>query len=266
VTAGPADAVEIPLRELPQKPAPPAQAPPPPPPPAFVPDADEDDLPPEVALADQIARPRSRSRQRTPSRGRGTLLVGVAIAAALAAFVAFVTLGGDDGEPDAVFSNAAAPFTFSYPQGFTDRTASLGAGVARNRPTFQVALGPRPRNLTLAAVYDLTFTVADDGTATGPAGEQITADELNGNVDAAMGQIAEAAGMQPVGAVQVGSLGPLRARIYEFAKGGDELRSTFVVAFDAKQQFFLSCQRTPEAAAEIERACALAQETFEPVR
>ena len=152
-----------------------------------------------------------------------------------------------------------------YPAGFTNRTSTLGEGVARNRPSFQVALEPRPRNLTLVAAYDLTFTVAEDGTATGPGGEQITADELNENVDVAMQQIAEAADMQAVGAVQVGTLGPLSARIYEFAKGGDELRSTFVVGFEGKQQFFVSCQRTPEAAAEIEEACGLIQETFEPV-
>ena len=226
----------------------------------------DDDVPPEVALADELQHPRTFTRERRRGLGRGTLLVGLAIAASLAGFAAYVALGGgDDASGDAVFSDPAAPFTFSYPAGFTNRTATLGEGVARNRPSFQVALGPRPRNLALVAAYDLTFTVAEDGTATGPAGEQITADELNENVDVAMEQIAEAADMQAVGAVQIGTLGPLSARIYEFAKGGDELRSTFVVGFEGKQQFFVSCQRTPEAASEIEEACGLIQETFEPV-
>ena len=61
-----------------------------------------------------------------------------------------------------------------------------------------------------------------------------------------MAQIAEAAGMREVGSVQQGQLGPLPARVYEFAKADDSLRTTFVVAFDG-DAVLVSCQRTDDA-------------------
>ena len=44
----------------------------------------------------------------------------------------------------------------------------------------------------------------------------------------------------------------------------DSLRSTFVVAFQARTQFFLNCQATQDRAGAIEDACARVRATFEP--
>ena len=176
-----------------------------------------------------------------------TLIVGGVVCALLALLAGYLIFGRSTPEKTLAFDKPDAPFAFTYPDGFSDRTKALSKGVARNRPAYQVALGPARANTLLAATYDLAFTVNGDGTATGRQGQEITADELNSNVDAAMAQIAEAAGMREDGSVQQGQLGPLPARVYEYAKPDGSLRTTFVVAFDGDTQFFVSCQRTDDA-------------------
>ena len=45
--------------------------------------------------------------------------------------------------------------------------------------------------------------------------------------------------------VESGGLGPLRARIYNYAKPDGSLSSTFVVALAGKTEYYMTCQSSP---------------------
>jgi hypothetical protein len=197
-----------------------------------------------------------RSPYRRPARtGRGTsklplIIVSVVGVAAIAVIAAFFLLRG--GESHDTFDRAGAPFTFQYPKSFHPRR--LDGGVALNRPTYQVGFGLDTDDYLLASTYKLGFTVQADGSATGPKGQQLTPDQIDHDIDVTIAKLATQAGFTQK-AVQSGSLGPLRARIYDYAKPDGSLTSTFVVALQGQTEYYVTCQSTPANQSSITKAC-----------
>jgi hypothetical protein len=203
----------------------------------------EDELPPV------------RRRSRRASGGRSVLpavIAGVVIVVALAVIGAYFAFGRGGGTGEATFAKASAPFSFGYPKDFHQRR--LDGGVALNKPTYQVGFGLDSSNYLLASTYKLGFTVEDDGSATGPKGQQLTPDQINHDIDVTIAKLAGQAGFTQKG-VESGSLGSLRARIYDYAKADGSLSSTFVVALKGQTEYYVTCQSTPRGEKRIAKAC-----------
>jgi hypothetical protein len=202
-------------------------------------------------------------RYRRPSRaGRGTsklplVLVSIVGIAAVAVIAAYFLLRG--GTSDSTFSRAAAPFTFRYPKDFVPRR--LDGGVALNKPTYQVGYGIDADDYLLVSTYKLGFTVQPDGSATGPKGQQLTPNQIDHDIDVTIAKLATQAGFTQK-AVQSGSLGPLRARIYDYAKPDGSLASTFIVALQGQTEYYVTCQSAPANEAKITAACNRVLATF----
>ncbi|MEO9175952.1 MAG: J domain-containing protein [Gaiellales bacterium] len=202
---------------------------------------------------------RPTRRNSRPSRIH-LVIVGVVAVVALAVIAGyFVLRGGSSGEQ--TFAKAGAPFTFKYPNDF--RARRLDGGVALNRPTYQVGYGIDADNYLLASTYKLGFTVQDDGSATGPKGQQLTPNQIDHDIDVTIAKLAEQAGFTQK-SVESGSLGSLRARIYDYAKPDGSLASTFVVALQGKTEYYVTCQSSPRGAARITKACDRLLATFAP--
>jgi hypothetical protein len=215
-------------------------------------DSEYDELPP-------VAR---RTRSRSGSRSPVTAIVaGVLIVIALAVIGAYFVLGRGGGTGDQTFSRAGAPFTFSYPKDFHERR--LDGGVALNKPTYQVGFGLDASNYLLASTYKLGFKVAADGSATGPKGQQLTPDQINHDIDVTIAKLAGQAGFTQKG-VESGSLGSLRARIYDYAKADGSLSSRFVVALSGSTEYYVTCQSSPQGETRITKACDRLLSSFSP--
>ena len=103
----------------------------------------------------------------------------------------------------------------------------------------------------------------DDGSATGPKGQQLTPDQINHDIDVTIAKLASQAGLTQKG-VESGSLGKLRARIYDYAKSDGSLASTFVVALDGNTEYYVTCQSSPRGEKRITKACDRLLQTFAP--
>jgi hypothetical protein len=215
-------------------------------------DSEYDELPP-------VAR---RTRSRSGSRSPVTAIVaGVLIVIALAVIGAYFVLGRGGGTGDQTFSRAGAPFTFSYPKDFHERR--LDGGVALNKPTYQVGFGLDASNYLLASTYKLGFKVAADGSATGPKGQQLTPDQINHDIDVTIAKLAGQAGFTQKG-VESGSLGSLRARIYDYGKADGSLSSRFVIALSGSTEYYVTCQSSPQGETRITKACDRLLSSFSP--
>jgi hypothetical protein len=206
--------------------------------------------------------PRRMSYRRPSRTGRGTsklplVLVSIVGLAAIAVIAAFFLLRG--GTSDDTFTRAGAPFTFDYPKDFHARR--LDGGVALNKPTYQVGYGLDSDDYLLVSTYKLGFTVQADGSATGPKGQQLTPDQIDHDIDVTIAKLATQAGFTQKG-VQSGSLGPLRARIYDYAKPDGSLTSTFVVALQGQTEYYVTCQSAPANEPRITKACSRLLSTF----
>ena len=206
---------------------------------AFTADYDDDDYDDDLPSASRRSGGRSGSRSRLPM-----VIVGVVIIAALAVIAGYFVYGRTTGSSEQTFAKTGAPFTFRYPKDFHQRR--LDGGVALNKPTYQVGFGLDANNYLLASTYKLGFTVQADGSATGPKGQQLTPDQINHDIDVTIAKLAGQAGFSQQG-VESGSLGPLRARIYNYAKPDGSLSSTFVVALAGKTEYYVTCQSSPAA-------------------
>jgi hypothetical protein len=215
-------------------------------------DAEYDDLPP-------VSR-----RSRTHGGGRSVvpaLIAGAVIIVALAVIAAYFVFGRSSGSGEQTFARSGAPFTFKYPKDFHQRR--LDGGVALNKPVYQVGFGLDQSNYLLASTYKLGFTVQDDGSATGPKGQQLTPDQINHDIDVTIAKLASQAGFTQKG-VQSGSLGPLRARLYDYAKPDGSLSSTFVVALSGTTEYYITCQSSARGETRITKACNRLLATFSP--
>jgi hypothetical protein len=215
-------------------------------------DAEYDDLPP-------VSR-----RSRTHGGGRSVLpalIAGAVIIVALAVIAAYFVFGRSSGSGEQTFARTGAPFTFKYPKDFHQRR--LDGGVALNKPVYQVGFGLDESNYLLASTYKLGFTVQDDGSATGPKGQQLTPDQINHDIDVTIAKLATQAGFTQKG-VQSGNLGPLRARLYDYAKADSSLSSTFVVALSGTTEYYVTCQSSPRGEKRIAKACDRLLATFSP--
>jgi hypothetical protein len=208
-------------------------------------DAEYDDLPP-------VSR-----RSRTHAGGRSVvpaLIAGAVIIVALAVIAAYFVFGRSGGSGEQTFARSGAPFTFKYPKDFHQRR--LDGGVALNKPVYQVGFGLDQSNYLLASVQD-------DGSATGPKGQQLTPDQINHDIDVTIAKLATQAGFTQKG-VQSGSLGPLRARLYDYAKSDGSLSSTFVVALSGTTEYYVTCQSSPRGEKRIAKACDRLLASFSP--
>jgi hypothetical protein len=217
-------------------------------------DDDDDDRQPEREIYIRPTRRNSR-----PSRIHLVIVAVVAVVALAVIAGYFVLRGGGSGER--TFAKAGAPFTFKYPSDF--RARRLDGGVALNRPTYQVGFGIDADNYLLASTYKLGFTVQDDGSATGPKGQQLTPNQIDHDIDVTIAKLAQQAGFTQK-SVESGSLGSLRARIYDYAKPDGSLASTFVVALKGTTEYYVTCQSSPRGAARITKACDRLLATFAP--
>jgi hypothetical protein len=215
-------------------------------------DSEYDDLPP----VSRRSRTHAGSRSVVPA-----LIAGAVIIVALAVIAAYFVFGRSSGSGEQTFARSGAPFTFKYPKDFHQRR--LDGGVALNKPVYQVGFGLDQSNYLLASTYKLGFTVQDDGSATGPKGQQLTPDQINHDIDVTIAKLASQAGFTQKG-VQSGSLGPLRARLYDYAKADGSLSSTFVVALSGTTEYYITCQSSPRGATRITRACDRLLATFSP--
>jgi hypothetical protein len=187
------------------------------------------------------------------------VIVGIVIVAAIAVIAGYFVYGRASGSSEQTFAKTGAPFTFRYPKDFHQRR--LDGGVALNKPTYQVGFGLDASNYLLASTYKLGFTVQADGSATGPKGQQLTPDQINHDIDVTIAKLAGQAGFSQQG-VESGSLGPLRARIYNYAKSDGSLSSTFVVALAGKTEYYVTCQSSPRGEKVIGKACQRMLTTF----
>jgi hypothetical protein len=220
----------------------------------FADDDDDDDQPPEREVYIRPTRRNSR-----PSRIH-LVIVAIVTVVALAVIAGFFVLrGGSSGEQ--TFAKAGAPFTFKYPNDF--RARRLDGGVALNKPTYQVGYGIDADNYLLASTYKLGFTVQDDGSATGPKGQQLTPNQIDHDIDVTIAKLAGQAGFTQK-SVESGSLGSLRARIYDYAKPDGSLASTFVVALQGTTEYYVTCQSSPRGTQRITKACDRVLATFAP--
>jgi hypothetical protein len=211
---------------------------------------------------EEPARPLRRRRE-PGGAGRSRLplvLAGVVIVAAVAVIAGYFALRGG-GPGDQQFQRANAPFSFKYPATMHPRT--LAGGVALNKPTYQVGFGLGPNDYLMASTYRLGFTVQDDGSATGPKGQTLTPTQIDHDIDVTIAKLASQAGLSSR-AQQSGSLGPLRARIYDYAKQDGSLMSTFVVALDGNTEYYVTCQSTPANQDAMQKACNRLLQTFVP--
>jgi hypothetical protein len=215
-------------------------------------DDDDDDDEPDVYI-----RPTRRNSR--PSR-IPLAIVGVVAVIAVAVIAAYFLLSGG-GSSSQTFAKAGAPFTFKYPDGF--RARQLDGGIALNKPTYQVGFGIDENNYLLASTYKLGFTVQDDGSATGPKGQQLTPNQIDHDIDVTIAKLAQQAGFKQKSVVS-GSLGQLRARIYEYAKPDGSLASTFVVALRGNTEYYVTCQSSPSGTARIAKACDKLLSSFAP--
>ena len=215
-------------------------------------DAEYDELPP----VSRRSRTRAGSRSVVPA-----LIAGAVIIVALAVIAAYFVFGRSSGSGEQTFARSGAPFTFKYPKDFHQRR--LDGGVALNKPAYQVGFGLDESNYLLASTYKLGFTVQDDGSATGPKGQQLTPDQINHDIDVTIAKLAGQAGFTQKG-VQSGSLGSLRARIYDYAKPDGSLSSTFVVALSGTTEYYVTCQSSPRGEKRIAKACDRLLATFSP--
>ena len=212
----------------------------------------DDDLPPVNRRIPSVAG----GRRRLPAA-----IAGLVIVVALAVIGAYFLFGRSSGTADDTFAKAGAPFTFRYPSDFHQRR--LDGGVALNKPTYQVGFGLDENNYLLASTYKLGFTVENDGSATGPKGQQLTPDQINHDVDVTIAKLAAQAGFTQKG-VESGSLGSLRARIYDYAKADGSRSSTFVVALAGTTEYYVTCQSSPRGEARIAKACDRLLTSFAP--
>jgi DnaJ domain len=217
-------------------------------------DDDDDDMRPEREVYIRPTRRNSR-----PSRIHLVIVAVVTIVALAVIAGYFVLRGGSSGEQ--TFAKAGAPFTFKYPNDF--RARRLDGGVALNKPTYQVGYGIDSDNYLLASTYKLGFTVQDDGSATGPKGQQLTPNQIDHDIDVTIAKLAGQAGFTQK-SVESGSLGSLRARIYDYAKPDGSLASTFVVALQGTTEYYVTCQSSPRGAQRITKACDRVLATFAP--
>jgi hypothetical protein len=220
---------------------------------AFTTDYDDDDFDDDLPPVSRRSGGRS-ARSRLPM-----LIVGIVIVAALAVIAGYFVYGRTTGSSEQTFARTGAPFTFRYPKNFHQRR--LDGGVALNKPTYQVGFGLDADNYLLASTYKLGFTVQADGSATGPKGQQLTPDQINHDIDVTIAKLAGQAGFTQQG-VESGSLGPLRARIYNYAKSDGSLSSTFVVALAGKTEYYVTCQSSPRGEKVIAKACQRVLTTF----
>jgi DnaJ domain len=211
----------------------------------------DDDLPP-------VSR---RARQRGSRSIVPAVIAGVIIVVALAVIAGYFVFGRSGGTGEQTFAKSGAPFTFKYPADFHQRR--LDGGVALNKPAFQVGFGLDENNYLLASTYKLGFSVADDGSATGPKGQQLTPDQINHDIDVTIAKLASQAGFTQKG-VESGSLGPMRARIYNYEKSDGSLSSTFVVALSGKTEYYVTCQSSPRGEKRIAKACDRLLTTLAP--
>jgi DnaJ domain len=208
--------------------------------------------------------PVSRRSRTTAGGGRSVvraLIAGAVIIVALAVIAGYFAFGRSSGNGEQTFARSGAPFTFKYPKDFRQRR--LDGGVALNKPVYQIGFGLDPSNYLLTSTYKLGFTVQDDGTATGPKGQQLTPDQINHDIDVTIAKLAGQAGFTQKG-VQSGSLGSLRARIYDYAKPDGSLSSTFVVALSGTTEYYVTCQSSPRGEQRIAKACDRLLATFSP--
>jgi hypothetical protein len=208
--------------------------------------------------------PVSRRSRTTAGGGRSVvpaLIAGAVIIVALAVIAGYFAFGRSSGSGEQTFARSGAPFTFKYPKDFRQRR--LDGGVALNKPVYQIGFGLDTSNYLLASTYKLGFTVQDDGTATGPKGQQLTPDQINHDIDVTIAKLAGQAGFTQKG-VQSGSLGSLRARIYDYAKPDGSLSSTFVVALSGTTEYYVTCQSSPRGEQRISKACDRLLATFSP--
>jgi hypothetical protein len=215
-------------------------------------DAEYDDLPP----VSRRSRAHAGGRSAVPA-----LIAGAVIIVALAVIAAYFVFGRSSGSGEQTFARSGAPFTFKYPKDFHQRR--LDGGVALNKPVYQVGFGLDESNYLLASTYKLGFTVQDDGSATGPKGQQLTPDQINHDIDVTIAKLATQAGFTQKG-VQSGNLGPLRARLYDYAKPDGSLSSTFVVALSGTTEYYVTCQSSPRGETRIAKACDRLLATFSP--
>jgi hypothetical protein len=218
---------------------------------------DDDDDDEDDSQSDVYIRPTRRNSR--PSR-IPIAIVGVVALVAVAVIAGYFLLSGG-GSSSQTFAKAGAPFTFKYPNDF--RARRLDGGIALNKPTYQVGFGIDENNYLLASTYKLGFTVQDDGSATGPKGQQLTPNQIDHDIDVTIAKLAQQAGFKQKSVVS-GSLGQLRARIYDYAKPDGSLTSTFVVALRGNTEYYVTCQSSPRGAARITKACDKLLSSFSP--
>ncbi len=214
-------------------------------------DTDYDDELPPVKR-----RPVSRGGRRSVLPA---VIAGIVIIVALVVIAAYFVFGRSSGTGEQTFTRASAPFTFTFPKDFHERR--LDGGIALNKPTYQVGFGLDESNYLLVSTYKLGFTVQDDGSATGPKGQQLTPDQINHDIDVTIAKLASQAGFTQNG-VESGSLGSLRARIFDYSKPDGSLSSTFVVALSGTTEYYVTCQSSPHGQKRIAAACARLLTTF----
>ena len=187
-------------------------------------------------------------------------VVGVVALAVIAGF--FLLRGG--GTSDNTFAQVAArPSRFKYPNDF--RARRLDGGVALNKPTYQVGFGIDADNYLLASTYKLGFTVQDDGSATGPKGQQLTPNQIDHDIDVTIAKLATAGRLRAEGRASRAASGRCGRASTTTRSPTARSRARSSSPCSGSTEYYVTCQSSPRERrrASRRRATALLA-TFAP--
>jgi len=168
------------------------------------------------------------------------------------ALVVALAVGACGGTEPTRFDETGAPFTFSYPPELQKVFADTGREVKGQDPLYRVALGADETNVVVAATYD----VGKDTAKIKPA-------KLAVAVERAARSLAKAMNAD-VPKRSDGTLGVMKAAIFEFQAPKRGLTTRVFYAFQGQTQYFLRCQWDEAGANVIPAACDEVAETFQP--
>jgi hypothetical protein len=171
----------------------------------------------------------------------------VLIPLALALALPVAACGGSDATR---FKETGAPFTFSYPPDLQRVFADTGREVKGQDPLYRVALGTDETNVVVAATYDVGKDTA-----------KIKPTKLAVAVERAARSLAKAMDAE-VPKRSDGTLGDMKAAIFEFQAPKRGLTTRVYYAFQGKTQYFLRCQWDDAGADAIPAACDEVARTF----
>lgn len=155
--------------------------------------------------------------------------------------------GNGDGESDGIFEEESFPFTFEYPDGWTESDEVTINQSLGSEAEAVAGIGLDRSNALVIERFTLNFPV-----------HEANLDRVKAEFDVLVEEIDPQRSFKET---QVAGLPALRADDLDI-RSIEDGKSTIVVVFEGDQEYFLNCQSTPSKRSDVEQACQLAIETF----